>query len=353
MRGAAVCLALFSLISQDVRGQTASGPSKQLSDQEPKMAQASPAPSGQIAVPPIVVTAPPKKIAKKKSGAKAPTKSQAGFGQPAPATDQPQIPAAVKGSLSIPPIKQRYQLPQKSYSITATQIDETINLKDPEDAVKYMPSLFVRKRNDGDNQAVLATRTWGLNSSARTLIYYDDLLISALIGNNNTGASPTLEPDLAGGDRADRFPQRTVRGRLSRQFHRRRAADHLEDAGQAVRGRPRRRSRCMPWNQYGTKDTYVTSQTSAAAGNRDGALSWLVSANYLDSYQQPLTYTTNGSDPGRHDRDFSRARTSRDVHRQRRRHRRAGAFAADVRQSPARLRHHAAGAGDLFVRDLE
>ena len=37
-----------------------------------------------------------------------------------------------------------------------------------------------------------------------------------------------------------------------------------------------------------------TSQTSAAAGNRNGPLSWLVSANYLDSYQQPLTYTTNG-----------------------------------------------------------
>src|SRR5258708_20967027 len=51
----------------------------------------------------------------------------------------------------------------------------------------------------------------------------------------------------------------------------------------------------MPWNQYGTKDTYVTSQTSAAAGNRNGALSWIVSANHLDSYQQPLTYTTFGT----------------------------------------------------------
>ena len=51
----------------------------------------------------------------------------------------------------------------------------------------------------------------------------------------------------------------------------------------------------MPWNQYGTKDTYATSQTSAAAGNREGNLSWLVTANYLDSYQQPLTYTTSGA----------------------------------------------------------
>ena len=57
--------------------------------------------------------------------------------------------------------RQRFQLPQQSTSITAKQIEETINLKDPEDAVKYFPSLFVRKRNDGDNQAVLATRSWG------------------------------------------------------------------------------------------------------------------------------------------------------------------------------------------------
>lgn len=53
----------------------------------------------------------------------------------------------------------------------------------------------------------------------------------------------------------------------------------------------------MPWNQYGTKNTYVTSQTSTAAGNRDGKLAWLVSANYLDSHQQPLSYTTNALFP--------------------------------------------------------
>ena len=53
----------------------------------------------------------------------------------------------------------------------------------------------------------------------------------------------------------------------------------------------------MPWSQYGTKDTYGSSQTSAAAGNRVGNVSWLVSANYIDSYQQPLTYTTNGTIP--------------------------------------------------------
>ena len=204
--------------------------------------------------------------------------------------------SGLKASLGTPPVKQRFQLPQESYSITSKQIEETINLKDPEDAIKYFPSLFVRKRNDGDNQAVLATRSWGLNSSARTLIYYDDLLISALIGNNNSGASPhwnLISPeaiariDFLNGPFAAAYPGNSIGGVLL-------ITSKMPDKPFAV---AKETLSVMPWNQYGTKDTYVTSQTSAAAGNRDGALSWLVTANYLDSYQQPLTYTTNGSIP--------------------------------------------------------
>jgi len=202
--------------------------------------------------------------------------------------------SGVTASLATPPIKQRFSLPQESFSITAKQIDETINLKDPEDAVKYMPSLFVRKRNDGDNQAVLATRTWGLSSSARTLIYYDDLLVSALIGNNNSGASPhwnLISPeaiariDFLDGPFSAAYPGNSIGGVLL-------ITSKMPDKPFAV---AKETVSVMPWNQYGTKDTYVTSQTSAAAGNRDGKLSWLLTANYLDSYQQPLTYTTFGT----------------------------------------------------------
>src|SRR3954469_23598472 len=216
--------------------------------------------------------------------------------QPAPASTANIDGGGVKGSFETPAAKQRFALPQESFSITARQIDETINLKDPEDAVKYMPSLFVRKRNDGDNQAVLATRTWGLNSSARTLIYYDDLLISALIGNNNSGASPKwnlISPEAIGridflnGPFSAAYPGNSIGGVLL-------ITSKMPDKPFAV---AKETVSVMPWNQYGTKDTYVTSQTSAAAGDRQGPLSWLVCANYQDSYQQPLTYTTNGSIP--------------------------------------------------------
>jgi iron complex outermembrane recepter protein len=197
-------------------------------------------------------------------------------------------------ALGTPPIKQRFQLPQESFSITSRQIDETINLKDSEDAVKYMPSLFVRKRNDGDNQAVLATRSWGLSSSARTLVYFDDLLISALIGNNNSGASPhwnLVSPESIGrvdflnGPYAAAYPGNSIGGVLL-------ITSKMPDKPFAV---AKETVSIMPWNQYGTKDTYVTSQTSAAAGDRKGPVSFLVSANYLNSYQQPLTYTTFGT----------------------------------------------------------
>ncbi|WGR91955.1 TonB-dependent receptor [Bradyrhizobium sp. ISRA443] len=211
--------------------------------------------------------------------------------------------AGANASLGSPPAVERFQLPQKSYSITSKQIDETINLKDPEDAVKYMASLFVRKRNDGDNMAVLATRSWGVNSSARTLIYYDDLLISALIGNNNTNASPKwnlISPEAIGridflnGPFAAAYPGNSIGGVLL-------ISSKMPDKPFAV---AKETVSVMPWSQYGTKDTYATSQTSAAAGNRDGKVSWLVSANYLDSYQQPLTYTTSSTIPGGTTRAF-------------------------------------------------
>src|ERR1700744_6547443 len=260
--------------------------------------------SSEQVLPPVTVEAPKpqmKRPAKKPERAAA-LKPRAPRPASAPARQMPVVAAnpessGTDASLGAPPIKQRFQLPQESYSITSKQIEETINLKDPEDPVKYMPDLFVRKRNDGDNQAVLATRTWGLNSSARTLIYYDDLLVSALINNNNTNGSPhwnLISPeaiarvDFLDGPFSAAYPGNSIGGVLI-------ITPKMPDKPFAV---AKETVSVMPWNQYSTKDTYVTSQTSTAAGNRNGALSWLITANYLDSYQQPLTYTTASSLPG-------------------------------------------------------
>ena len=156
----------------------------------------------------------------------------------------------------------------------------------------------MRKRNDGDNQAVLATRSWGLNSSARTLIYDDDLLISALIGNNNSGASPhwnLVAPesiariDFLNGPYAAAYPGNSIGGVLL-------ITTKMPDKFEAS---VKETVSIQPWNQYDTKNTYATSQTAMSVGNRDGKLSCLLSANYLDAFEQPLTYTTNRTTAGR------------------------------------------------------
>jgi iron complex outermembrane recepter protein len=177
----------------------------------------------------------------------------------------------------VPPVVAKFQLPQESFSITAKEIEQTINLKDPEDAVKYMPSLFVRKRNDGDNQAVLATRTWGLNSSARSLIYLDDLLISALIGNNNSGAAPkwNLVPpeaiarvDFLDGPYAAAYPGNSIGGVLL-------ITTKMPDKFEATL---KETVSVQPWQQYGTHNTYSSNQTSMSVGDRYGDFAWLFSA---------------------------------------------------------------------------
>ena len=47
-------------------------------------------------------------------------------------------------------LQPEYHLPQTLQSVSFTQTEDTINLVDVEDAVKYMPSIFIRKRNYGD-----------------------------------------------------------------------------------------------------------------------------------------------------------------------------------------------------------
>ena len=97
------------------------------------------------------------------------------------------------GGPEIPPVSpqiERYSPPNTIVSTDRQRIEQTVNIVDSGDAVKYMPSLFLRKRNYGDTQAVIATRTWGVNSSARTLVYADDILLTALIANNNTLGAP-------------------------------------------------------------------------------------------------------------------------------------------------------------------
>jgi iron complex outermembrane receptor protein len=63
------------------------------------------------------------------------------------------------------------QIPATMEGVTVQQIEHSINATDSEDALKYLPSLLVRKRYMGDyNHAILSSRASGTGNSARSAV---------------------------------------------------------------------------------------------------------------------------------------------------------------------------------------
>lgn len=188
------------------------------------------------------------------------------------------------------------RFPATVTTIDAGQITTRVNAVDVEDAVKYLPSLFVRKRNYGDTQPVLATRSWGVNSSARSLVYVDDIPISALIANNNTLGAPrwgVIAPeqidhiDMLYGPFSAAYAGNAIGGVLRISTRTPEQTEVTFKQTQALQS----------FDLYGTHDDYGTSQTSATAGGRRGAGSWFVGANLQDSASQPLAFITSATPP--------------------------------------------------------
>jgi iron complex outermembrane receptor protein len=211
------------------------------------------------------------------------------------AIEIPQITITpLPSDLATPPVKERFQLPQTSASNTAARVEETVNAIDAADTVKYLPSLLVRKRNPGDVGQVLATRNWGINSSARSLVYADDILLSTLIGNNNNSASPRwgmVSPefiervDMLYGPFSAMYPGNSMGGVL--QFTTKMPDKPMVSARQS--------ESLQTFSFYNTSDTYRTDESSLVAGNRWNDLSAFAGLSYQNSYSQPLSWVTTST----------------------------------------------------------
>jgi iron complex outermembrane receptor protein len=186
--------------------------------------------------------------------------------------------------------------PNTKESVDSAKLRTTTNVRNSEDALRYFPSLFVRKRHIGDTQAPLATRTSGVGSSARSIIYADGVLLSALIGNNNNFASPRwgmVSPeeidhvDVLYGPFSAAYPGNSIGAVVNITT---RMPDKLEASASAAWN-------LQKFDQYATRGSYPAYQLSGTVGDRMGPLSWFLSANHVDSKSQPLAYVTV-SQPG-------------------------------------------------------
>jgi iron complex outermembrane receptor protein len=179
------------------------------------------------------------------------------------------------------------QIPTTFESITKDQIQQTINATDSKDALKYFPSLLVRKRYIGDyDHAVLASRASGTGNSARSLVYADGILLSNLLGN---GASFTprwgmVTPeeiervDVLYGPFSAAYPGNSVGA----------VVDYVTRMPDKFEGHAKVSGFTQNYDLYNTHSTFSGHQESVSLGDRRGAWSWWINASHLNSDGQPI-----------------------------------------------------------------
>ncbi|MES2935411.1 MAG: TonB-dependent receptor [Pseudomonadota bacterium] len=183
------------------------------------------------------------------------------------------------------------QIPTTMEGITSQQLAETVNATDSEDALKYFPSLLVRKRYIGDyNHAVLSSRASGTGNSARSAVYADGILLSNYLGNGATYAprwgmvtpEEIERADVMYGPFSAAYSGNSVGAvvdyvtRMPKQFEAHAKASYF----------------VQPFELYQTDTTFRGYQTSASIGNRSGNWAWWINVNRTDSHGQPLTFPT-------------------------------------------------------------
>lgn len=216
----------------------------------------------------------------------------------APAWAQDTSPAAEQGDLRLlgavtvnsgRPTSLPTQIPTTIEGIAREQIEATVNATDGEDALKYLPSLVVRKRYIGDfNHAVLATRASGTGNSARSLVYADGILLSNPLGNGAAFAprwgmvapEEIERVDVLYGPFSAAYPGNSVGAVVD--FVTRMPTDfeaHLKLTGAAGN-----------FDLYSTHSSPAASQFDMALGGRNGDWSWWLSANRTHSQGQALVF---------------------------------------------------------------
>jgi iron complex outermembrane receptor protein len=183
------------------------------------------------------------------------------------------------------------QIPTTIEGITREDIERDINATDAEDALKYLPSLLVRKRYIGDyNHAVLSTRASGTGNSARSMVYADGILLSNYLGNGATFAprwgmvSPEEieRVDVLYGPFSAAYGGNSVGA----------VVDYVTRMPTQFEAHAKLTLTHQPFKLYGTHDNYDGKQGRFALGDRKGAWSWFIDLSRTDSEGQPLTFPT-------------------------------------------------------------
>ena len=168
---------------------------------------------------------------------------------------------------------------------------ESTNVVNTEDAVKYLPSIQIRKRFIGDRNSILASRNAGTLDSARSLVYADNVLVSMLLGNSYSYAPRWWFVS----------PQEIERVDVSYGAHSAAYAGNAAGVVMVMKSRMPEKFEAhadaqafsQPFQLYGTDETYNGSRAGAFFGNRQGELRWTLSAGHLENTGNPMAFSNS------------------------------------------------------------
>lgn len=180
-------------------------------------------------------------------------------------------------------------LPNASVSKTQEELRQQQNIFNPEDALRNLPSMSVRKRYSGDRNALVGGRSFSTTQAPRALVYMDGYLLSNFLGRfdaprwNMIASEEMTRIDVLYGPFSALYPGNAIGTTI--------AIATSRPTG--FSGSVRIAGQDQDFAQYGAGDHYRNYQASALLADKlESGLWYKLMLNHQDATSQPMGYYT-------------------------------------------------------------
>jgi iron complex outermembrane receptor protein len=180
-------------------------------------------------------------------------------------------------------------LPTTSVTKTQEELRQQQNIFNPEDSLRNMPSMTIRKRYSGDRNALVGGRSFSTTQAPRALVTMDGYLLSNFLGRFDAPRWNMIAPeeitrvDVLYGPFSALYPGNAIGTTIAV------STSRPTTFGGSVRLAMQDQS----FDQYGDKDRYRNYQGSALIGDKLASGLWYkLMLNHQDATSQPMGYYT-------------------------------------------------------------
>ncbi|WP_332853543.1 TonB-dependent receptor [Duganella sp. S19_KUP01_CR8] len=180
-------------------------------------------------------------------------------------------------------------LPNTSVVKTQEELRQQQNIFNPEDALRNMPSMTIRKRYSGDRNALVGGRSFSTTQAPRALVTMDGYLLSNFLGRFDAPRWNMIAPEeitrveVLYGPFSALYPGNAIGATIAV------STSRPTTFGGSVRVAMQDQS----FAQYGDQDHYRNYQGSAIIGDKLASGLWYkLMLNHQDSTSQPMGYYT-------------------------------------------------------------